>query len=153
MKPGAGPQSLPLGSRLYLRLLLVCLLLAFDSDPLSARTFEIRPGKDRIRSLLPHLSAGDTILLAESGVYSENTGVTLPAFPLTILASGGLDTRPVLRTGGSFQLLIQSDILLRSISFDGEGETENALQSAASVPNTLIASYWATLWWCTTAKT
>ena len=108
------------------------LLSAFEPVCLSARTHEIEPGLGKLHAVLSQLAPGDSVKLVRSGVFSERGEVTLPALPLTILASPG--SRPVIKSGG---LVVQSDLWVESIVFDGGG-TEFAIRSDAPTPHSLI---------------
>ncbi|MDP3437517.1 MAG: polysaccharide lyase 6 family protein [Bacteroidales bacterium] len=119
---------------------------SLNTPELSNRRIAVNPGQDNILKAISQASAGDVIELTSEGDYPVSGDIFID-FPLTIKASSGLKSRPVIRYNGTKQGNIitirdSGELTITGVALNGMSEPGKATAgSGISTASTMIESY------------
>ncbi|PKP00411.1 MAG: poly(beta-D-mannuronate) lyase [Bacteroidetes bacterium HGW-Bacteroidetes-8] len=119
---------------------------SLNIQELSNRRIAVNPGQDNILKAISQASAGDIIELTSEGEYPVSGDIFID-FPITIQASAGLKSRPVIRYNGSKQGNIitirdSGELTITGVALNGMSEPGKATAgSGISTASTMIKPY------------
>jgi len=117
-----------------------------NKPELSNKSITVNPGQDNILKAISQASAGDVIELTSEGDYPVSGDIFID-FPVTIKASAGLKSRPVIRYNGSKQGNIitirdSGELTITGVALNGMSEPGKATAaSGISTASTMIEPY------------
>jgi hypothetical protein len=128
--------------RLRIRVYLFSLFLMIYLNTIaSAAEIQVSAGTDAISTALSGASAGDIlVLVTDGGAYTESAALIVDK-AVTIKAATGLTAMPVWTTAGTNHIILQSDLVLGGILFEGlSGATTatSVIINGATTPNNLM---------------